>query len=254
MGIPILSGREFNLADNETSAPVAVVNEKMVTQYWHGEDPVGRRLQVNGQSLQVVGVAKLANYSTFAEKPKSFFYVPLRQNFSVRTTLSIRTFVNPGTMAAALAHETQSLDANVAPSQVVTMRQHINLTALASQQIVVALLGIFGGIALLLAGIGLYGDTAYAVSPSTRELGLRMAPGAARSDLLWLVMSHGLALPAAGVVLGTAAALALTRLIEHLLYQVSPRDPLAFGWALLVMAVASSAACFLPAWRATRID
>jgi predicted permease len=254
LGIPLLSGREFNRADNETAAVVAVVNEKMVAQYWRGEDPVGKRFQVKEQWLRVVGVAKLAKYSTFAEAPKAFFYVPLRQNFSIRANLNMRTSVNPGTMAAALAREIHALDANVAPLQLITMRQHINLTALASQQIVVALLAIFGGLALLLAAIGLYGVMSYSVSQSTRELGLRMALGAAPADLLWLVLSHGFALTAGGVVLGAAAALALTRLVGNLLYQVSPHDPRAFGSAFVVMVIASWAACFVPAWRATRID
>ena len=109
-------------------------------------------------------------------------------------------------------------------------------------------------LALLLAAIGLYGVMSYAVSQSTRELGLRMALGASASNLLRLVMSRGLALTAGGVLLGTAAALALTRLLGNLLYNVSPRDPLAFGSALVVMTVAALAACFLPAWRATRTD
>ena len=107
---------------------------------------------------------------------------------------------------------------------------------------------------MLLAAVGLYGVMSYTVSQSTRELGLRMALGADASDLLRLVMSHGLALMAGGVVLGAAAALGLTRLIGNLLYKVSPHDPVAFGSAFLVMAIASLAACFLPAWRATRTD
>jgi|HubBroStandDraft_1064217.scaffolds.fasta_scaffold08123_3 macrolide transport system ATP-binding/permease protein len=254
MGIPILSGREFDRADNETAPLVAVVNEKMVQQYWHGEDPVGRGLQVKDQWLRVVGVAKQAKYSTFAEAPKAFFYVPMRQKFSIRASLNIRTAVDPATMATALAREMHALDANVAPLQVMTMRKYINFTALTSQQIVVALLGIFGGLALLLAAIGLYGVMSYAVSQSTRELALRMALGAAPSDLLWLVLSHGFALTAGGVLLGTGAALALTRLVGSLLYEVSPRDPLAFVVAFAAMAITSWAACFLPAWRATRID
>jgi ABC-type antimicrobial peptide transport system permease subunit len=118
----------------------------------------------------------------------------------------------------------------------------------------VAFLGVFGGLALLLAAIGLYGVMSYAVSQSKRELGLRMALGAEASDLLRLVMSQGLALTAGGLVLGVAAALALTRLTVGLLYKVSPRDPLAFGVAFVVMTTASLAACFLPAWRATRTD
>jgi ABC-type antimicrobial peptide transport system permease subunit len=122
------------------------------------------------------------------------------------------------------------------------------------QRIAVMMLGVFGGLALVLAGIGLYGVMSYTVSQSTRELGLRMALGAGSSNLIRLVMSQGLALTAGGLVLGVAAALAMTRLIVGLLYKVSPRDPLAFGSAFVVMLIASLAACFLPAWRATRTD
>jgi predicted permease len=254
MGIPLLSGREFTRADDENAPLVAVVNEKMVAQYWHGENPVGKRLQVKGQWINVVGVAKLAKYGSFTEAPKAFFYVPLRQNFSIRASLNIRTSVEPGTIAAALARQIHALDANLAPLEVITMRENINRTALASQQIMVALLGIFGGLALLLAAVGLYGVMSYTVSQSTRELGLRMALGAPRSDVLWVVMSHGLALTTGGVVLGSATALVLARLIGSLLYAVSPHDPVAFVSAFVVMAITSWAACFAPAWRATQTD
>jgi putative ABC transport system permease protein len=118
----------------------------------------------------------------------------------------------------------------------------------------VMMLTVFGGLALVLAAIGLYGVMSYTVSQSTRELGLRMALGADRGNLVRLIMSNGLALTAVGVVAGTAAALELTRLMGTLLYNVSPRDPVVFGWASLVMMIAASAACFLPAWRATRTD
>jgi predicted permease len=254
MGIPLLAGREFTLADNETAPPVAVVNEKMVAQYWHGEDPVGKRLQLRDKWLRVVGVAKLAKYGSFAEAPKPFFYVPLLQDFSIRTSLNIRTSQDPKTIAADLAREIHALDQNLAPSEVITMREHINRTALSSQQIAVALLSIFGGLALLLAAVGLYGVMSYSVSQSKRELGLRMALGARPSHLVRLVLSHGLVLTGCGIVLGAVAALVLTRLIGTLLFQVNPRDPLAFGIAFVVMTIASGVACFSPAWRATRTD
>lgn len=134
------------------------------------------------------------------------------------------------------------------------MRQYINITALASQQVVVALLGIFGGLALLLAGIGLYGVMSYTVSQSSRELALRMALGARPADLLRAVMSHGLVLTLSGIALGAVAAMGLTETMAGLLYRMSPRDPLAFGSALAVMIVASLPACFLPAWRAAHAD
>jgi predicted permease len=254
MGIPLLAGREFTRSDDETAPLVAVVNERMVAKYWHGEDPVGKRLQVKDQPLRVVGVAKESKYNNFGEAPAAFFYVPLRQNFSVRVTLNIRTAQHPATMATELARVIHGLDANLAPSEVITMREHVNRTALAQQQIAVVLLSIFGGLALLLATIGLYGVMSYAVSQSTRELGLRMALGARVTDVVRLVMSHGLVLTAAGIVLGAVVAGASTRLIGNLLYRVNPRDPLAFGFALVAMTLAALSACFLPAWRATRTD
>jgi predicted permease len=254
MGIPLISGRDFTDADDENAPPVAIVNEKMVAQFWHREDPIGKRIQVKGKSLRVVGVAKLAKYGSFAEAPKPFYYVPLRQDFSVRVNLNLRSSQDPASMAADLTRIIHELDANLAPSEVITMRQHINRSALRSQQIVVALLSIFGGLALLLAAVGLYGVMSYSVSQSTRELGLRMALGARPSHLLRLVLTHGLRLTVIGVVLGATAALLLTRLFTTLLYKVSPRDPLAFGLALVVMTTASSLACFFPAWRATRTN
>jgi predicted permease len=254
IGIPLVEGREFTRADDESAPPVAVVNEQMVAQYWHGQNPVGSRLQVNGRWMRVVGVAKLAKYAAFGEVPKPFFYVPLRQNFSIRANLTIRTSIPPAEMAAALAREIHSLDASLAPGEVLTMRQNINLTALASPQTVFALLGIFGVLAILLAAIGLYGLMSYAVSQSKRELGIRMALGAAPRDVVWLVLSHGFGLTITGVVLGAVIAMGLTRLIENLLYNVSPRDPLAFGSAIAGMLITSCAACLVPACRALRID
>ena len=254
MGIPLLSGREFTDADNETSDRVAIVNEKMVAKYWRGEDPVGTRLQVRDKWLRVVGVAKLAKYGSFSEAPKPFFYVPLRQNFSIRTTVAIRTTKDPAAMGADLTRVIHELDPNLAAAEVITMRQHINRTALSRQQIGAALLSIFSGLALLLAAVGLYGVIAYSVSQSTREFGLRMALGARRSHVLRLVLSHGLWLTAIGVILGAIAAFALTRLFATMLYRVSPRDPFAFGSAFVVMTVASVAACFFPAWWATQTD
>jgi putative ABC transport system permease protein len=254
MGIPLISGREFARADDENAPPVVIVNEKMVSQYWKGEDPIGKRLQVRDQWRRVVGVARLSKYDSLSEPPKPFFYVPLRQDFSIRTTLTLRTRQDPRALSVELAREIHALDENLAPGEVITMREHVNRMALASQQVVVALLGIFGALALALAAIGLYGVISYSVSQSTRELGLRMALGARISDLIALVVSHGLRLTAIGIVLGGCAALASTQLVKNLLYKVDPRNAIALGSALLVMAVASVAACIVPAWRAARID
>ena len=149
--------------------------------------------------------------------------------------------------------EIHGLDANLAPSEVISMREHVNRST-STQRIAVTLLGVFAGLALVLAAVGLYGVMSFVVAQSQRELGLRMALGASGADLLRLVMSQGLLLTAAGIVLGAGAALGLTRLVADLLYKISPQNPLAYGAACVVMAVASLAACFVPAWRAMRTD
>jgi macrolide transport system ATP-binding/permease protein len=253
MGIPLVSGREFARADDEKAALVAVVNETMTEKYWRGKNPIGERVQVKGRWMQVVGVAKDSKYESVREATKPFFYVPLRQNFSPGAGLYIRTPLSPETMATALAREVHAIDANLAVYEVITLQEQVDRST-SPQQVAVTLVGVLGGLALLLAAIGLYGVMSYAVSQSTRELGLRMALGAGASNLLRLVLSRGLGLTAGGVLLGGAVALGLTRLLGNLLYKVSPRDPIAFGSAFVIMSVAALAACFLPAWRATRTD
>lgn len=253
MGIPLVKGREFTRADDEQAPLAAIVDETMAAQFWRGADPVGRRLQVRGRWMQVVGVARTAKYRNLMETPKPFFYVPLRQNFSAVTAVLIRTPQGVAAMRPALVREIHALDGNNAPGELITMREQVDRTT-SSQRIAVTILCLFGGIALVLAAVGLYGVMSATVSQSSRELALRIAIGAGTGDLLRLVMLRGLALTAGGIALGAVAALQLTRLMGYLLYGVGPRDPLAFGSALVVVAVSAFGACFLPAWRATRID
>jgi macrolide transport system ATP-binding/permease protein len=253
LGIPLQSGRVFTAADDDTAAPVAIINQTMAAKYWGQQNPIGQRVQVKGRWLQIIGVAKDAKYNSVRELPKPFFYVPLRQNPSVRAGLNIRTPLSAATIAAALAREVHALDGNLAPYEVITLQEQLERST-SAQKVAVTLIGVLGTLALLLAAIGLYGVMSYAVSQSTRELGLRMTLGAGSSDLLRLVMSRGLFLTAGGILLGAIAALTLTRLLGHLLFKVSPRDPLAYASAVLVMFVTASVACFLPAWRAARTD
>jgi macrolide transport system ATP-binding/permease protein len=253
MGIPLVSGREFTRTDDERSAPVAVVNETMAARYWRGRNPVGERVQVKGRWTRVVGVAKDSKYQSIREAPEPFFYVPRRQNFSVGAGLYIRTPLSPETMTTALTRVSHALDPDLALYEVITLQEQVDRST-SPQLVAVTLVGVLTGLAVLLAAIGLYGVMSYAVSQSRRELGLRVALGARPSDLLRLVMRHGLALTAGGVTLGAGAALGLTRLLGYLLYKVSPRDPIAFGSAFMVMIIVSLAASLLPAWRATRTD
>jgi macrolide transport system ATP-binding/permease protein len=252
VGIPLVSGRELTRADDETAPLVAVVNEAMAAQYWRGQDPVGKRLQVKGRWVRVVGVAKNSKVRTLIEAPKPVFYLPMRQS-APGQVLQVRTRLGPETLAPVLAREIHALDASLAPSELITMREMIDRMSW-SRRAAVVLLAAFGGLALVLAAVGLYGVMSYAVAQGTRELGLRMALGADAPDLLRLVISHGLALTAGGVALGAVAALGLTRLMGEMLYKTSPRDPAAFGSALAVMTIVALAASFLPAWRATRTD
>jgi len=253
LGIPIVSGREFARTDDENAPPLAIINETMAAKYWPRKDPVGQRLKAKDKWLQIVGIAKNANYHTKTETPIPLFYVPLRQNFRVQNTLLIRTPETPGAMMKALAREVHALDPNLAPLITDQLQNQIDEISY-SQRLAVTLVALFGGMALFLAAIGLYAVVSYTVSQGTRELGLRMALGAGTKHLMRLVMSRGLLLTASGVAIGVVAAIILTRLMGNMLYKVSPQDPLAFGCAIVVITIASLTACFLPAWRATRID
>jgi predicted permease len=253
MGIPLISGREFTRADDENAPRVAIVNQTMVARYWRGQNPIGQRLQVKGNWAQVVGIAADSKYESMRENAKPFFYVPLRQYFAIEPDIDIRTTQPLQTVQAALLQEVRSLDPNLAPYETTTLEEQVN-RSMSHELVAITLVALFGGLALLLASIGLYGVMSYTVSQSTRELGLRMALGAGASNVLRLVLSRGLLLTTTGMAIGIVLALLLTRLLGYLLYQVSPRDPLAFGAAFAVMTVASIAACFLPAWRATRTD
>jgi putative ABC transport system permease protein len=253
LGIPLISGREFTPADDENTPRVAIVNQTMIARFWRGQNPIGQRLQVKGNWVQVVGVARDSKYYSMEERPRPFFYVPLRQYFTIEPDIHIRTTQPLQTIQTALIREVRALDPNLALYEMITLQQQVNRST-SHELVAVALVALFGGLALLLASIGLYGVMSYTVSQSTRELGLRMALGAGTSNVLRLVLSRGLLLTTTGIIIGIAFALLLTRLLGNLLYQVSPRDPLAFATAFAVMTLASGAACFLPAWRATRTD
>jgi predicted permease len=253
MGIPLIFGREFTRADDENAPRVAIVNQSMVARYWRGQSPIGQRLQVKGNWVQVVGVVKDSKYYSLAEPPRPFFYVPLRQDFDIEPDMHIRTTQPLQNVQSALLREVRALDPNLAPYEMTTLQEQVDRST-SDQLAAVSLVALFGGLALVLASIGLYGVMSYTVSQSTRELGLRMALGAGTSNLLRLVLSRGLLLTSIGVIIGFGLALLLTRLLGNLLFHVSPRDPLAFAVAFAVMTLASLAASFLPAWRATRTD
>lgn len=253
LGLPLFSGREFERNDDENAPLVAIVNRTMVKRYWGGQDPVGRRLQVKGHWVRIVGVVADAQYESMAEISKPFFYVPLRQDFDPEPDLYVRSNQPLDSTVSAVLREVHALDPNLALYQTITLQEQVKRAA-SPQLVAVTLVSTLGGLALLLAAVGLYGVLSYSVAQSRRELGLRMALGADASNVLRLIISRGLRLTTGGVVCGTVAALLLTRLLGQLLYQVSPRDPLVFGSALAVMTITTLSASLLPAWRASRTN
>jgi macrolide transport system ATP-binding/permease protein len=253
VGVPLVSGRPFTTADDEGAQPVAIVNERMAAEYWGGRNPVGSRLRVRNRSLEVVGVARGSKYASLTEPARPFFYVPLRQDFSGRVALEIKTRRQAADLAPAISRQIRSLDPSLIAYDVVTVHDRID-RATSSQRIAVTVLVGFGALALVLAAVGLYGVMSYVVSQQTREMGLRLSLGATTSDLVTTVLSRGALLTATGLVLGGLATLALARFGAGLLYQTSPSDPRAFGTAAAALALASLSACGLPAWRAARID
>jgi len=253
LGIPIVAGREFQRADDENALPVTIVNETMAAKYWPEKDPIGQRIKMKDRWLQIVGVAKNVNYDTKQEPPRSFFYVPVRQNFVVSNNLLIRTRQTPNALRNALAREIHALDSTLAPTAPFRVQEQVDRKGY-TQQLAATLIALFGAMALFLAAIGLYAVMSYSVSQTTRELGMRMALGAGARDILRLVLSRGLRLTIVGIVIGGIVALLLTRLLGDLLYKVSPRDPLAFSIALIVLIAVALVSCFVPALRAARVD
>lgn len=253
LGIPVFSGREFTRADDEKAPLVAIVNRNMMNRYWRGQDPIGQRLQVKGRWVRVVGVVADSKYESMREAAQPFFYVPLRQDFDREPQLNIRTTQPVPAISAALVREVHALDPNLALYEMITLQEQVDRST-SPQLVAVTLVSILGSLALLLAGVGLYGIMSYTVAQSTRELGLRMALGAGASNLVRLVISRGLRLTVGGILFGALSALALAKLLGELLYGVSPYDPLVFASALAVMTITAISACLLPAWRASRTD
>ena len=203
--------------------------------------PADRRRRADGEICNLL------------ESPRPFFYLPLRQAPSAALALQIRTSQPPAALAPALVAAIHAIDGNVAPGEMITMREQVKRTT-ASQRIAVTILGVFGGVALLLAAIGLYGVMASTVAQSTGELALRLALGADSMSLLQTVMVRGIRLTLVGMAIGAAAAWQLTRLMGYLLYHVSPHDPAIFAAASAVLGATGAIACFVPAVRAMHTD
>lgn len=252
MGIPLVHGRELDDGDSRDAPGSVVVNQTMADRFWPKQDPVGERLTVRNRTYAVVGVAKDIKYRSLGEQPPPFVYFALAQFYRPDLLLHVRTTGAPEPVAAGLRETMRALEPE-APVKVTTMAEEAAFS-LVPVKLAGAVLGFAGTVGLLLAVIGIYGVVSFTVSRRVREMGIRIALGAAPSVVVRLVVRQGFALVAAGLVIGVALALAATRLLRALLSGVGPADPLTFAGVSLVLGLVGIAACYVPARRAARTD
>ncbi len=254
-GVAIESGRGFADTDQETSTPVAVVNEKMAHDYWPAGQALGKRIQLPGekQMRQIVGIARTANYSAWGEPPQPCVYLPLEQNYSDAMILYVRSKVPPQQILMPVRREIGAAGPQILVGGTLAGREIID-RGLFQARMGVVLLSVFGLLALGLASIGLYGIMAYSVNQRKREIGLRMALGASQASVIRLILKDGMSLVLTGVLIGLGAALLVGRLLSRMLYGVSASDPVSVAAAALMLSAVALLACYLPARWATRVD
>jgi len=253
--IPLLRGREFDDGDRANTKKVVIASEAMAKHFWPNENALGKRFHFFGETdlREIVGIARDSVVNNIGEEPQPLAYLPLTQDYSPAVSLQVRTSARPEAVIATAQRQVQSLDPNLAITNVNTIEELID-QGLWAPRMGAGLLAVFGGLALVLAVIGVYGVLSYSVNQQTREIGIRMAMGAQTGQVLGLVVGQGMKLAGAGLVLGLVAAFAAMRVLSTLLYGVSAHDPLTFVGVTLVLSLASVMACYVPARRATRVD
>ncbi|HEY0380189.1 MAG TPA: ABC transporter permease [Pyrinomonadaceae bacterium] len=256
MRIPVVKGRDFSEHDTANTPLVVVINETMARKYWPNEDPLGKRLldpQNRTPPAEVIGVVGDVKHFGLDDQAEEYIYTSSLQTPGNSMFLVVRTATDPLSMTATLRKEVQSLDKELPVFDVKPMEQRI-IESTGARRLVMFLLGVFALVALALASVGIYGVMAYAVTQRTHEIGIRMALGASRGDILRLVVRQGMLLVLAGVVLGLLVSFAVTRFMSGLLFGVAPNDPATlFGVSLLLAAIAFIA-CLVPALRAMKVD
>jgi predicted permease len=250
----LLQGRDFTAQDDAPSPPVAIVNEAFARRFWPGENPIGKRFNfTTGNWIEIVGVAQDGKYSSVDEKPESFVYLPLAQNYEGKVTLIARGAGDPNLLTAAIRNAVREVDGNLPLYNARTMVEHMELPLLPAR-IAATALGEFGALALLLAAVGVFGVMSNAVTQRTREIGVRIALGAGSMEILKLIVGQGALLVGIGVVIGLGAAVLGTRLLANYLFGLSALDPLTFVGVTALLTATAFLACYLPARRATKVD
>jgi len=253
MSIPLQAGRYFSAQDDERSPQVAILNQKLAQLMWPNTNPVGQRLSFKGQTIEVIGIVRDIKGRNLFESPGPMFYQPLSQSYQAHPVLHVRTRMPPAQLIATLRNEVRALDSDLPVYDVKTLDEHLTAT-LTPQRLLAHLITGFGVLALLLAGIGLYGLLAHTVTERTPEIGLRMALGAHKRDVVRMFVIRGMKLALAGVGVGLLAAGGLTQLMKSVLFGVSPLDPVTLTVVPVMLILAALIASYIPAQRAARAD
>jgi predicted permease len=255
MRIPLLEGRDFSEQDDEKRTPVMIVNQTFVKRFFGGRDPIGRKVHGWGEWFTVTGEVRDSKYSNLTEAQRPYFYVPFRQIYRADMGLAflIRTTTDPRDAIATMRREVRAVDPNVAIVDALPLAEHI-VDTLYAEKVAASLLSTLGGLALLLAAVGLYSVMAYSVTQRTHEIGIRMALGAEPMHVLKLVVSQGFALTLVGIGAGLVASLAFTRLLASFLYGTTTTDPTTFIAVSVLLAMVALLATYIPARRATKVD
>ena len=255
LGIPLVRGRTFSSVDAPDAPAVVVINQKAAQRFWPDGDPIGKRVSANGGQnwATVVGIVGDVRQYGLDQEPVEEFYVPFAQSPRRESTFLVRTTGEPAAMGRRLQELVRAIDPGQPVASIRTLRE-LRGESLASPRLTTTLLGIFAVLALVITATGLAGVVAFTVSQRTREIGIRMALGAERGAVMRMILRQGLGMVVAGLAIGIAAALALSRVMDGLLYGVRPSDPLTFVVVAIVLLGAAVAACTFPARRATTID
>lgn len=253
--IPLVRGRLFTDADRKDTAAVAIINEAMAKKFWPNQEAIGKRFHFFGDTMlrEVVGISRNSVVNAIGEVPPPLVYLPVAQDYAPAATLQVQTTGKPEPVIAGVRAQIQSLEPNLAITNVQTIGEIID-QGLWAPEMGAALLTVFGGLAMVLAAVGVYGVLAYSVTQQTREIGIRMAMGAERGHVLRLVVGQGLKLAGSGLVLGILVSLLLTRQLSSLLFGVSAYDPLTYAGVTVILVSVALLACYIPARRATRVD
>jgi putative ABC transport system permease protein len=258
MGIPILTGRDFTDADTRDGLKVTIIDERLAREYWPNQSPLGKRIRLsppenNEPWSTIVGVVGNVKNESLSLTQNKSVYLPHAQISLGGMGLAVRAAASPESVVVAIREQVKGMDPNLPVTQVLTMTEVVS-RSIYRPRLFAILFGVFAGMALLLASVGIYGVMSYSVAQRTHEIGIRLALGARRGDVLRLIVVQGMKLTAVGTVIGLAGALALTRLIRSLLFEASTTDPLTFGLVAALLGIVALLACYIPAWRATKVD